>query len=212
MDAKHAALFDLDGVIIDSEKVYTRFWTEIEKIYPTGIPDYPYAIKGTTLETIMTNYSSEEVKADIIRRLKQLQDTMVYELYPGALEFLEELRRSGVAMAMVTSSDDRKMRMLLAQIPRIGELFSFIIDGSMVTRSKPDPQGYNLAAARLGFDPADCCVFEDSIQGLHAGRAAGGKVVGLATTYPRSVVEPLADITVDRLGDMTVERFNALWR
>ena len=49
---KHAALFDLDGVIVDSEKNYTRFWDEIESIYPTGIENYAYAIKGTTLETI----------------------------------------------------------------------------------------------------------------------------------------------------------------
>lgn len=204
---KHAALFDLDGVIIDSEKNYTRFWDEIESIYPTGIENYAYAIKGTTLETIMTHYPDEKVAADIIARLHRLQDTMVFEPYEGALDFLRALSSEGVPMALVTSSDDRKMKSLFRQIPEIPELFSVIIDASMVTRSKPDPQGYNMAADRLGVDPADCCVFEDSVQGLKAGRSAGGKVVGVATTYQRSIVEPLADTTVNTLAEMTIERF-----
>lgn len=184
------ALFDLDGVLIDSETTYTRFWTEIDRIYPTGIENYALAIKGTTLPEIMKHYDDSRVRADILRRITEFQESMTYELYPGVVDFLSMLRDSSVPMAIVTSSDDRKMAHLFRQHPGFQKLFDAIVDASMVTRSKPDPQGYLLGAERIGVAPENCFVFEDSLQGLKAGRAAGAVVVGLATTYPAQKIAP----------------------
>ncbi|MCI9607876.1 MAG: HAD family phosphatase [Muribaculaceae bacterium] len=192
-----AALFDLDGVIIDSERLYTVFWNDIEKVYPTGIPDFAVAIKGTTLPEILGNYATEEVRADITRRLNEFQDSMRFPLIDGAVEFLEWLRANGIPRALVTSSDARKMECLKAQLPDLLNLFDVVIDASKVTRSKPDPQGYLLAAEALGVDAQQCVVFEDSINGLKAGRASGARVVALATTYPAARLEPLADEVVE---------------
>ncbi len=199
------ALFDLDGVIIDSEGRYTKFWEEIERLYPTGIPDYAVAIKGTTLPVILNNYKTQEVRDDITRRLMDFQAAMAFEPYPGAMEFLEELARRGVPMALVTSSDDRKMKRLFATLPRLRELMQVVIDGSMVEHSKPDPEGYLRAARAIGCEPEDCFVFEDSLQGLAAGRASGAKVVGIATTYPAEEIKERADIIVPTLGDIDVD-------
>lgn len=192
------ALFDLDGVLIDSETTYTRFWTEIDRIYPTGIENYALAIKGTTLPEIMKHYDDSRVRADILRRITEFQESMTYELYPGVVDFLSMLRDSSVPMAIVTSSDDRKMAHLFRQHPGFQKLFDAIVDASMVTRSKPDPQGYLLGAERIGVAPENCFVFEDSLQGLKAGRAAGAVVVGLATTYPaqKSPPSPTRSLTV----------------
>lgn len=205
------ALFDLDGVLIDSEKCYTRFWEEIEKMYPTGIPNYPYAIKGMNLETIIKNYDSQAVRDDIVSRLMKFQNEIVYEPYDPEFRFLRELKEAGVPRALVTSSDNRKMEALFGQLPQLKELFDYVIDGSMVERSKPDPQGYNIAAAHIGVEPEYCCVFEDSIQGLKAGRAAGGKLVGVATTYARDVVGPMCDMVIDSIAQMSLDRFLNLW-
>ncbi len=194
------ALFDLDGVLIDSETTYTHFWTEIDRIYPTGIENYALAIKGTTLPEIMKHYDDSRVRADILRRITEFQESMTYELYPGVIDFLSMLRDSSVPMAIVTSSDDRKMAHLFRQHPGFQKLFDAIIDASMVTRSKPDPQGYLLGAEKIGVAPERCFVFEDSLQGLKAGRAAGAMVVGLATTYPAQKIAPLADKVIDGLG------------
>lgn len=199
------ALFDLDGVLIDSETTYTRFWTEIDRIYPTGIENYALAIKGTTLPEIMKHYDDSRVRADILRRITEFQESMTYELYPGVVDFLSILRDSSVPMAIVTSSDDRKMAHLFRQHPGFQKLFDAIVDASMVTRSKPDPQGYLLGAEKIGVAPEDCFVFEDSLQGLKAGRAAGAVVVGLATTYPAQKIAPLADKVIDGLGGVTLE-------
>lgn len=208
MNTKYKAgvLFDLDGVLIDSESRYTEFWNSIERLYPTGIPDYAMAIKGTTLQTILCNYPSEQVRDDITVRLQQFQSNMPFELYPGVEELLIGLRGAGFGIAIVTSSDSRKMQVLWRELPHLRSNVDVVIDGSQVTRSKPDPQGYLLAARMLGLDPRQCFVFEDSLQGLAAGRASGAMVVGVATTYQHRQIAGLADIVVDFASQVTVEQ------
>lgn len=200
---RFGALFDLDGVLIDSESLYTRFWNEMESRFPTGDPNYAYNIKGMTLSHILKNYP-EEQRAPLLDALHDFENTMVYPVMPGVYEFLAKLRQAGASMAIVTSSDNVKMGYLYAQHPDLREFFDVTIDGSMVTKSKPDPEGYLRAAAAIGMDPADCYVFEDSLQGLEAGRRSGARVVGLATTFPREKVEPLADVTLDTFEGLEI--------
>ncbi len=207
---RFGALFDLDGVIIDSESRYTVFWNEIERLYPTGIDNYAVAIKGTTLPVILNNYKSEVVKSDITRRLMEFQARMPFEAFPGAVEFLEKLKQTGIPAALVTSSDEQKVERLFEALPELRDKFVTVIDGSMVSRSKPDPEGYIRAAKSLGFEPQECVVFEDSMQGLAAGRASGAKVVGLSTTYPASQLEGKADLIVGALADVSLSNLENL--
>lgn len=207
---RFGALFDLDGVIIDSESRYTIFWDEIERLYPTGIENYAVAIKGTTLPVILNNYQSESVKSDITRRLMDFQAQMPFEAFPGAIEFLERLKRNGIPAALVTSSDEQKVERLFVALPELRDKFVTVIDGSMVSRSKPDPEGYIRAAKTLGFEPEECVVFEDSLQGLAAGRASGAKVVGLSTTYPASQLEGNADLIVGALAELSLSNLENL--
>lgn len=204
------ALFDLDGVLIDSESTYTEFWSGIDRIYPTGIDNYAIAIKGTTLPEIMKHYSDENVKADILRRIHDFQESMVYNIYPGVERFLSELNERGVPAAIVTSSDDRKMQLLFEQHPDFRKYFRTVIDASQVTRSKPDPQGYIKAAESLGLKPEDCFVFEDSLQGLKAGNASGATVIALATTYPAEVLKGKAAKIIGGLDEFSVDEMLAL--
>lgn len=190
-------LFDLDGVLIDSETSYTRFWNEIERIYPTGIPDYALAIKGTTLSSILEAYPEGAVRDDIIRRIHEFEDTLEYHIYPGVTEFVNSLKTNGVKRAIVTSSDKVKMGYLAGQLPGLLELFDAVVDGSMVTHSKPDPEPYQRGAAALGLPTEECVVFEDSFQGMASGEAAGCRVVGVCTTFPRSRVLKHADRAID---------------
>ena len=200
-----AALFDLDGVIIDSERLYTVFWDGIEKIYPTGIENFAVAIKGSTLPEILSLYKSDEEREDITSRLLDFQDNMMFPLMPGAMEFLKKLKDNGIPRALVTSSDSRKMDCLFKQLPELKDMFDVIIDASKVTKSKPDPQGYLLAAEALGVNAGDCEVFEDSLNGLKAGRASGAKVVGLATTLPAASLEGMADLIVGGWDEVEVD-------
>lgn len=203
-------LFDLDGVLIDSETAYTRFWAGIDRMYPTGIENFALYIKGTTLPEILTHYPDDEVRADIERRIGEFQDCLRFSLFEGAAAFLDQLACRGIPKAIVTSSDKAKMERLFTQLPMLRRHFPTVIDASKVTLSKPHPQGYLLGAEAIGVDPERCYVFEDSLQGLKAGRAAGATVIGVATTYPRSVVGPYADCVIDGLWDFDVDRMLAV--
>lgn len=197
-----AFLFDLDGVIIDSENSYSRIWESIEKIYPTGVENFPVVIKGSTLDKILTTWFKDEDRADVERRLYELEAQMEYEACKGAIEFLEILKNRNIPTALVTSSDQKKMTHLWRQLPDLKQYFDIIITGDMVNQSKPNPEGYLLAASRLDVNPENCVIAEDSRQGLQAARAAGALVVGIVGTLPYVTVEPLSDIAITNLMEL----------
>ncbi len=199
-------LFDLDGVLIDSERLYTEFWADVERDYPTGIPDYPLAIKGTTLSQIIAHYPEGEVRDAIVARIHKFEDVIRYNLCPGVAGFLDELKMADVPMAIVTSSDDVKMRSLFKQLPELRRYFKHVIDGTMVTKSKPDPEGYLLGASTLGLRPEQCYVFEDSLQGIQAGVASGATVIGVASTFPRVRLQGKAHGIIDGFESFTLEQ------
>lgn len=201
MTYRHAALFDLDGVLVDTEGVYTEFWAQIDREFPTGVEDFEHIIKGSTLARILDTYF---IKADhdlILERLRRQEDEMQYRLFPNVLHFITGLRARGWGVAIVTSSNDVKMRHLFEQLPELQPLVDTLVTDGDVTHSKPDPEGYLLAARRLNCNPKDCTVFEDSLAGLEAGRRSGATVVGVATTNPRHALEGLADYIVDIVSE-----------
>lgn len=114
-----AALFDFDGVVMDTETQYTWFWEEIGKKYDMGIPDFGRVIKGQTLTQIYEKYFAdrkEDIPA-ITDELNRFEKQMQYEYVPGVVEFIHDLRRNGVATAIVTSSNAAKMEKVFAVHP-----------------------------------------------------------------------------------------------
>lgn len=205
---KTAALFDLDGVLIDTEGIYYKFWDEIDSIYPTGIDDFAAYIKGSTLKKIMTYYRDEAVRADIIARLDAQERDMRYCVFDGVVDFLKTLRENSIDCAIVTSSNEDKLAKLFAQNPGFKDYFGAIICDRHVSKSKPDPEGYLLAASMLDCEPYDCFVFEDSYSGLEAGRRSGATVIALATTNPRETLFGKADMVIDSFVGLSLETLN----
>ncbi|MGM9828329.1 MAG: HAD family hydrolase [Muribaculaceae bacterium] len=198
------ALFDLDGVLVDTEGIYTEFWSDMDRRFPTGVAGFAQVIKGSTLTNILDTYFPDKSVQDrIVDMLKQHERDMRYRLFDGVAELLAALRQRGFRMAIVTSSNRAKMKHLFAQLPELEKSMDIVITDEDISRSKPDPEGYLLAAERLGIPAEECYIFEDSLNGLRAARAAGGVVVGVATTNPRKVVEEMSDITVDTLADFS---------
>lgn len=190
-------LFDLDGVLIDSETEYSRIWNEIDRCFPSGTENLAYVIKGQTLTKILNDhYPDAETQGLVRQMLHKLEQQMVYRYCNGAEELLQDLGRRGIPKAVVTSSDDVKMAHLYSQQPTFRSLIDALIDATKVTRSKPDPQGYLLGAKELGVPVCRCVVFEDSVQGVMAGRASGAYVVGIEGTKPRRELEPYSDEVV----------------
>lgn len=204
-------LFDLDGVLVDSETEYTRIWGKIDRAFPTGVPDFPLVIKGTTLPNILATYFPESLHSSIKEMLFDEEARMDYRLLPGVEAFLDVLAEAGIPAAIVTSSSLDKMDKVYGRLPGFRSRFRAVITDGDVSHSKPSPEGYILAAERLGIPSERCCVFEDSFAGLEAGMAAGGAVVALATTNPRASLTGRAHRVIDTLADFTLADLAALF-
>lgn len=199
-------LFDLDGVLIDSEKEYSKIWAQVNSEYPSGTANLESVIKGCTLDKILADhYPDKEIQKKVVARLYELEGKMSYVYLPGARNLLEKLRQRGLPAVLVTSSNDDKMAHLDDEIPEIRSYFSFIVTANLIKKSKPDPEGYLLGASKISCRPSDCVVFEDSIQGVKAGQRAGAYVVGVAGTNSRDKLEPYSDIVVDSLEEIDLD-------
>ena len=200
-----AALFDLDGVVFDTEPQYTVFWgAQCREFHPEH-PGLEHEIKGQTLVQIYEAWFSGPLtgkQALITERLNRFEQQMSYDYVPGFEAFIRSLRQQGVRTAVVTSSNQVKMQAVYHRHPDFQSLFDAILTSEDFDRSKPDPDCYLKAARRLQVSITDCVVFEDSFNGLKSGRAAGMRVVGLATTNPAEAIRPYCDLVVsDYLGN-----------
>lgn len=198
-----AALFDLDGVVFDTEGQYTVFWGQQCREFHPERPGLEHEIKGQTLVQIYDAWFSgplRDKQALITERLDRFEQQMDYRYVAGFQEYIALLRRRNVQTAVVTSSNRQKMLAVYGAHPEFQGMFDAILTSEDFAASKPDPDCYLRAARRLGARPEDCVVFEDSFNGLRSGRAAGMTVVGLATTNAADAIRPLCDHVI---GDYT---------
>ena len=194
-----AALFDLDGVIFDTEPQYTVFWDRLLADYYPDPRARTESIKGTTLvQTFDMLFSGdlEKERPRVEARLYRFEHDMPYNYVPGFPEYARRLRSRGVKTAVVTSSNSRKMGNVYRNHPEFKELFDAILTSEDFTESKPSPQCYLRAAERLGMPIEDCAVFEDSINGLLSAQAAGMYVIGLTTAHPAYEIKHLSNIQI----------------
>ena len=190
-------LFDLDGVIMDTETQYGIFWNRTGKEL-LGLDDFGKRIKGQTLNHIISHFDGvSKSKDEIIRELYEYERNMSYDYIPGADEFMKDLHARGIPMAIVTSSNDAKMVNVRRAHPELWELTEAVLTSEHFSKSKPDPECFIKGMEILGGRPEETYVFEDSIHGINAGRAAGAKVIGLATTNTREAIVHLCDQGID---------------
>ena len=195
-----AALFDLDGVVFDTEPQYTVFWGQQCREFHPEHPGLEHEIKGQTLVQIYDAWFSgplAERQTEITERLNRFEQQMSYDYIAGFVEYFTELRKKGVKTAVVTSSNQPKMEAVYQSRPEFKGMFDAILTSEDFERSKPDPDCYLKAAERLGVSKDDCVVFEESYNGLKSGRAAGMYVVGLATTNSAEAIAPLCDKVIN---------------
>lgn len=200
-------LFDLDGVLLNTEIHYTRFWNE-EGLKYVNIPDFGHVIKGQTLVQIFERYFVGPLygmrdKMEAI--IDEFERNMPYDFVPGAEALLTGLKEAGVHMAIVTSSNAKKMENVYRAHPELPEIMDQILKSGDFTKSKPDPECFLKGMELLGAAPEETIVFEDSIHGLAAARASGAYVIGLTTSNPREVIEPLCDMVIDDFTEVSCE-------
>ena len=199
-----AALFDLDGVVFNTEPQYTEFWgAQCREFHPEH-PGLEHEIKGQTLVQIFDRHFSGDLAYSqeiITNRLNDFEQTMRFDYVEGFEDFVSRLRSRGVKTAVVTSSNIAKMQSVYQSRSEFRQMFDAILTSEDFERSKPDPDCYLKAAERLGAVIDECIVFEDSFNGLKSGRAAGMKVVGLATTNSAESIAPYSDVIISNYNN-----------
>ena len=205
-------LFDFDGVIADTEEQYTLFWNRKGKEY-LGQENFGHTIKGQTLKQISAGWFKDkqrEFLEEIEPELNEYERNLSYDYVPGALEFMQAIKAAGIRSAIVTSSHNAKMANAYKAHPELPELVDVILTSNDFSKSKPDPECFLKGMEALGGSPEQTIVFEDSLHGIAAGRAAGAKVVGLTTTNKREKLEPLCDMVIDDFTGISPETLSSL--
>ncbi len=208
-----AALFDFDGVIMDTETQYTVFWNEQGLKY-LNEEDFGRRIKGQTLAQIYEKYFSTlpEAQQEITAKLNVFEKQMSYEYIPGVEAFIADLRRHDVKIAVVTSSNEEKMQNVYNAHPEFKGMVDRILTGEMFARSKPAPDCFLLGMEIFESTPESTYVFEDSFHGLQAGMTSGATVIGLATTNSREAITGKSHYIMDDFTGMTYDKLLTLNR
>lgn len=208
-----AALFDFDGVVMDTETQYTVYWDEVGRQYHPELPHFGALIKGQTLTQIYDKHFAgmTEEQSKITAGLNRFEREMTLEYIAGVVDFMKDLRAHGVKIAIVTSSNELKMANVYAAHPELKEgLVDRILTAEMFTRSKPAPDCFLLGAEVFGTVPQNCVVFEDSFHGLEAGNAAGMTVVGLSTTNTAEAIKDKCKLSIPDFVGFNYEKMMAL--
>ena len=195
------ALFDLDGVILDTEGSYTAFWDDYGSRHFSE-KDFGLKIKGQTLVKILGDYFPEENERKAITdAINDFERNMSYPFVPGVENYIKSLKSNGIRTAVVTSSNRLKMDNVYRCHPGFREMFDMILTSEDFSESKPSPYCYLKAMRLFGAGPEDCVVFEDSLAGLQSARASGAFVTALTTTNPEEVVRNYADLVIRDFND-----------
>lgn len=195
------ALFDLDGVILDTEGSYTAFWDDYGSRHFSE-KDFGLKIKGQTLVKILGDYFPEENERKAITdAINDFERNMSYPFVPGVENYIKSLKSNGIRTAVVTSSNLLKMDNVYRCHPGFREMFDMILTSEDFSESKPSPYCYLKAMRLFGAGPEDCVVFEDSLAGLQSARASGAFVTALTTTNPEEVVRNYADLVIRDFND-----------
>lgn len=204
------AIFDMDGVLIDTEKLYLRFWKEAAAEFGYDMRDeHVFAVRSMArkysipkLKSMLgEDFPTEEVRSRRTELMNDFISKSGIETKKGLFRLLNHLRDSGIKIAVATATQRERT---LSYLSRIGalEFFDAVICGDMVTAGKPAPDIYLTAAAELGLPPEECAAFEDSPNGLMAAHSAGCYTVMVPDlTQPDDEVSPYIDNVIEDLGE-----------
>ncbi|MBB4933864.1 sugar-phosphatase [Lipingzhangella halophila] len=202
-----AALFDLDGTLIDSEPRSIETWRRLFAAH--GLPYDDSVVRrfmgrrGPDViaedPDLFGNTTWEELIAEL-REIGRAPDLPPVRHLPESVEFLRRLHAQGVPIGLVTSAGREWAEFALSDMG-VREMFGGLVTAADVVLGKPDPQGYLAGADILGHPPERTVVFEDTPAGIQAGGHAGMRVVAVTTTHPRAALGQ-ADLVVDHLTEV----------
>jgi beta-phosphoglucomutase len=214
----HGCIFDLDGVLVDTAKYHYLAWKRLaDQLGILFTEEDNERLKGVSrmdslgiiLEIGNLDLSAEKkleyaaLKNDWY--VNYISTMTPDEILPGCREFIQELRDSGIRTAIGSASKNTPM---ILERTGIRDLFNAVADGNIVSKAKPDPEVFNIAAELIGIEPAECVVFEDAIAGIRAAISAGMLCIGIGEadilTEAHFVVKGLQEMSLEKLR--TIEK------
>jgi len=186
-------LFDMDGVLMDSEKFIAKAAVEMfrEKGLKVNLSDFvPFTGTGEDryLGGLAEKYYFPLDVMDAKKRVYEIYDRIVagqLTLFPGVRSFIERCRVKGLKIAVATSADKIKLMINLRETALTADLFDALVTAEDVEHKKPAPDIYLKAAEKINLSPEECLIVEDSPSGIRAGKLAGAKTLGLLTGFTR---------------------------
>ena len=187
-----AAIFDMDGVLVDSNPFHIRKWIDLlnERQIPFDREELARVALGPRNRTTIRHYFGDSLSETEVHQLSEVLEEKYRAAIrphakplPGLEPLLKELREAGIPMA-VASAGMRKNVEFIVDVLGLRPFFRYLISGEEMPHSKPDPAIYLKAAAVLEVEPAKCAAFEDSFVGVEAVKRAGMKCVAIASTFP----------------------------
>lgn len=207
-----AVLFDLDGVIVDSREHHLAAWERWAREYDIAHPpSYFHEMFGRRNDAIigrlLTRVRPAELQRMADRKEALFRDTARGRLValPGVMSLLKWLGDRAIPSAIVTSTPRANLDMILDDLGLAGR-FKALVAEEDASRGKPDPEGFLVAAERIGAVPRRCIVIEDAPAGLEAAKAGGMRAIGVTTTHDRAALGP-ADVVVASLDEPAVLEF-----
>ena len=210
----------MDGVLVDNIPVHLRAFAESARRHGVTIDlTRVLAMSGMgNNELFEATFPREVVERTGLKALADEKEQIYREMFApqltpagGLVRFLEQLKAAGVKIAVGTSGTTANLDFVLDGLA-IRPYFDALVDGDMVTHTKPDPEIYLTAAARLGLEPSECVVFEDALAGIEAAHAAGIRVVALSTSVDKAtlaarpgvmtVIKDFTEINPDRIKNL----------
>jgi beta-phosphoglucomutase len=213
---KLAVIFDADGVLIDSYEAHFASWRQFYGEHGIDYDEVKFAADfGRTSRDILRRTLCDELSDEWIKKHDERKEALFRDIvrtsFPamqGAVELIDELVADGFLIAVGSSGPPENIALILEKLGR-AEKFSAVVTGRDVTRGKPDPQVFQLAAERLSVPPAACAVVEDAVHGIEAARRAGMASIGLTGTVSAKALSA-ADLVVENLRELSANRIREL--
>jgi beta-phosphoglucomutase len=210
-----AVIFDLDGVVVNTVPLHFAAWKRMFNEYghEFTFADYEKKVDGIPrydgARAILTELSDDEVRTAGDKKqsyFRELLDKGDIPRYDTTIALIDQLLKDGIKVAVVSSS--KNCPHILKKIGLYDRL-NTVISGADITKGKPDPQIFLMAAQRVGASPDCCIVFEDAVLGVEAAKNAGMKCVGI-DRYGKPERLAKADIVVKDAGETSVEKLKTL--
>jgi beta-phosphoglucomutase len=211
-----AVIFDMDGVLVDSFDAHFQSWRRLYGEMGIKYTEAAFAADfGRTGRDILRRTLHEELTDERFREIDGRKEAFYREIirqkFPaidGAEDLIDALADDGFRLAIGSSGPPENVQLVLEKL-RNGRRISVAVNGFDVTRGKPDPQVFQLAAERIGVPPASCAVVEDAVHGVEAAKRAGMTAIALTGTSDREDFVT-ADLVVDSLRELSPNRIREL--